>query len=75
MRDSLIGVVVNSYSTLDGNYLHHNRQYGLSGGPVPDVLIVNNEVAWNNTSNDCGGACVGDAGGSKIVGSSRGPTT
>jgi parallel beta-helix repeat protein len=74
MRDSLTGVVLNSYSTLDGNYIHHNRQYGITGGPGPDMLILNNELAYNNTSNDCGGACGGDAGASKIVGSTSGTT-
>lgn len=68
------GVVVNSYATLDGNYIHDNRQYGLAGGPVTDVLIVNNEIARNNTDNSCRGACVGDAGASKIVGSTAGTT-
>ena len=74
MHDSRIGVVVNNYSTLDGNYIHHNRQYGITGGPGADMLIVNNELAHNNTSNDCGGACSGDAGASKIVGSTNGTT-
>ena len=74
MRDNQIGVVVNSYSTLDGNYIHDNRQYGIAGGPGADMLIVNNELAHNNTTNECGGACPGDAGGSKIVGSSSGTT-
>lgn len=68
---SQIGVEVNSYGTLDGNYLHDNRQYGLSGGPVTDILLVNNEIARNNKSY-CGGACAGDAGGSKIIGTRTG---
>jgi hypothetical protein len=71
IHDSRIGVIINSYSTLDSNYLHDNWQYGLSGGPLTNVLIVNNEVARNNVSN-CGGACINDAGGSKIIGSSMG---
>ena len=74
MRDNQIGVVVNSYSTLDGNYIHDNRRYGIAGGPGADMLIVNNELAHNNTTNECGGACPEDAGGSKIVGSSSGTT-
>ena len=74
MHHNQIAVAVNSYSTLDGNYIHDNRQYGLTGGPGADMLIVNNEVARNNTGNDCGGGCGGDAGGSKIVGSAAGTT-
>jgi parallel beta-helix repeat protein len=38
------------------------------------MMIVNNEVARNNTSVYCGGLCFGDAGGSKIIGSAAGTT-
>lgn len=70
---SKIGVRVNTGTVLRGNFIHHNRQYGLFAGPsTNDVLIENNELAYNNTSNSCGGACAGDAGGSKIVGSTEG---
>jgi len=72
MRDNLIGVSVNSYSIVDGNHIHDNGQYGIIGGPGTDLLIVNNEVASNNSSDSCGGACAEDAGGSKIVGSLAG---
>ena len=74
MHHNQIAVEVNSYSTLDRNYIHDNRQYGLTGGPGADMLIVNNEVARNNTGNDCGGGCGGNAGGSKIIGSAAGTT-
>jgi parallel beta-helix repeat protein len=74
IHDSQIGVTINSYSTLDSNYIHDNRQYGLTGGPGADMLIVNNELARNNTSNECGGGCPGDAGASKIIGSAVGTT-
>jgi parallel beta-helix repeat protein len=66
------GIAANSYGTLDSNYIHENRQYGIIGGPGTDLLILNNEVARNNTSVNCRGACAADAGGSKIVGSSVG---
>ena len=54
-----------------GNYIHHNRRYGISGGPANGILIENNEISFNNTSKyDPGWA----AGGSKIVGSTAGST-
>jgi parallel beta-helix repeat protein len=74
IHHSLVGVAVNSNTTLDSNYIHDNRRYGVSGGPGTDIIIVNNELARNNTDNSCGGACVGDAGGSKIIGSATGTT-
>ena len=72
MRDNQIGAWVNSHSALDANYIHDNSQYGITGGPGKDILIENNELAHNNTSHDCGGTCIGNAGGSKIVGSTTG---
>ena len=72
IRTSRIGVGVNDGTVLRNNYIHHNAQYGLSGGPTSNVLIEGNEVAYNNTSNSCGGSCSGNAGASKIVGSSAG---
>ena len=72
IRNSEIGVVVNRGTVLRGNHIHHNSRYGINGGPTRDVLIENNQVAYNNTSNSCGGTCNGNAGGSKIVGSTAG---
>ena len=34
---------------LRGNFIHHNALYGINGGPTRDVLIENNEVAYNKT--------------------------
>jgi len=72
LRLNQIGVTINSYSTLDSNYIHDNYQFGITGGPGSSLLIENNEVAHNNTSKFCGGACPQSAGGSKIVGSTAG---
>jgi parallel beta-helix repeat protein len=72
MRDNRIGVSINSYSELANNYIHNNYQYGVVGGPGRDILIEDNELSYNNTSNFCAGTCRGDAGGSKIVGSATG---
>ena len=70
-RYNQVGIQIGSNQTVRGNYIHHNRQYGISGGPGNNMLIDSNELAWNNTAhydiND-------DAGGSKIVGSSTGTT-
>ncbi len=48
-----------------GNWIHHNKRYGVSGGPAIDILIENNEISFNNTSRF---DPEWDAGGSKIVG-------
>jgi parallel beta-helix repeat protein len=69
---SVVGVVVSVGTVLRGNDILHNAQYGISGGPTSNVLIENNEVAYNNTSDSCGGGCPDNAGGSKIVGSIQG---
>ena len=65
------GIEGRSHQTLRNNFIHHNRRYGISGGPLTDLLIENNELSWNNTAhydpND-------NAGGSKIVGSQSGTT-
>ena len=65
------GVELTSYSELDKNYIHDNRQYGLTGGSSSDILIRNDD-SDNNTSNYCGGTCRGNAGGSKVVGAAAG---
>lgn len=72
IRGNRIGVEVNDGTVLRGNRIHHNRRYGVIGGPTRNVLIESNEIAYNNTSHSCRGSCVGDAGGSKIVGSTPG---
>lgn len=70
---NLTGVTPNAYGTLSYNLIHDNTQYGLANGG-DDLLIDNNDIYTNNTSNYCGGSCTGDAGGSKMVGSSAGIT-
>jgi parallel beta-helix repeat protein len=72
MSTSQVGVALNSGVVLRGNYIHDNRQYGISSGPASNILIEGNELAHNNTSISCGGSCAGNAGGSKIVGSTPG---
>lgn len=74
LRLSRVGVAINSFSTLDTSTVHHNTQYGIVGGPGTTLTITRTEVSVNNTAQDCGGACAGDAGGSKIVGSTTGTT-
>jgi hypothetical protein len=63
------GMDMEAGATARGNFIHHNRQYGIAGGPGNNILIENNELSFNNTSHmDIGN----DAGGSKLVGSSSG---
>jgi parallel beta-helix repeat protein len=69
---SEIGVRVGTGTVLQDNYIHDNTQFGIAGGPANDILIKDNEIAHNNTSNSCGGTCKGSAGGTKIVGSTAG---
>ena len=64
-RFNQTGVDIGSNQTIRGNFIHHNRRYGIAGGPGNNILIEGNEVAWNNTSHYDPNE---DAGGSKIVG-------
>jgi parallel beta-helix repeat protein len=45
------GVTLNDRYQLIGNNIHHNRQIGIKGSGT-DVLIENNEIAFNNYNND-----------------------
>lgn len=74
IHNNLVGVDINSYSTVDSNHIYSNGKYGITGGPGTDLIILNNEVNHNNTGVGCpGSVCdTGDSGGSKIVGSSAG---
>lgn len=69
-----IGMSVNTGGVYTANHIHHNAQYGITGGPADNVLLLSNELDHNNTGSFCGGGCTGDAGGSKIVGSTPGTT-
>lgn len=62
------GVSVNNGVILRNNNLHHNGQYGFAGGPVTDLTVDNNDIGYNNTA---GWDENWDAGGSKIIKSSR----
>ncbi len=68
-RYNQTGIHVAANNTIRGNYVHHNRQYGIAGGPGDNILIEGNELAWNNTAHYDPN---NDAGGSKIVGSTAG---
>jgi len=64
-----VGLTTESNTITHGNYVHHNRWAGLSGGPATGVLIENNEIAFNNTSHGDIGV---DASGLKLIGSDGG---
>jgi parallel beta-helix repeat protein len=72
-RYNQTGIDVAGNQTIRGNYVHHNRQYGIAGGPGDNILIESNELAWNNTAhldpnNDAGGSKIaGTVAGSKYV--------
>jgi parallel beta-helix repeat protein len=67
-HNSESGVSLGSGTRLVGNWIHHNGRYGFTGGPAIDIVVKYNEVSFNNTRHydphD-------DAGGSKIIQSSR----
>jgi parallel beta-helix repeat protein len=68
VSNSYDGVHVSNNAVIRNSYLHHNNQYGLAGGPASNILIENNELAFNDQ-------CYchpGDDGASKIVGSLQG---
>jgi parallel beta-helix repeat protein len=69
VRFNDIGIEVGSNQVIRGNFIHHNRRYGLSGGPGDNILIDGNELSWNNTGQFDPN---NDAGGSKIVGGEPG---
>jgi parallel beta-helix repeat protein len=72
IRDSQVGISVSTGSVLRNSFIHDNRQYGIIGGPGRDIRVETTELTSNNTSRFCGGACEGDAGTDKIVGSMSG---
>lgn len=69
IRFCYIGLTTESNTTTRGNYLHHNRHAGLTGGPSSNILIEGNEIAFNNTNHEDPGD---DASGMKLVGSDGG---
>lgn len=68
-----VGVKVDRGTILRRNNIHHNGRYGVTSTPSvnANILIQENEIAYNNTRNlDTGD----DAGGSKLVGATVGLT-
>jgi parallel beta-helix repeat protein len=69
VRFNRIGISASSNQTISNNFIHHNLQYGLSGGPLSNLIIENNDLSANNTGHFDPN---NDASGSKIVGSQKG---
>jgi parallel beta-helix repeat protein len=67
--NSQAGIGASNGSVIRGNNIHHNGRIGITGGPVSNVLIESNEIAFNNTGSYDVGV---HAGGVKIVGSYAG---
>ena len=63
------GLVLGNGTIARDNYIHHNGQLGINGGPVSGVLIEGNQIAYNNTDSHDVNV---HAGGAKIVGSTAG---
>ena len=63
------GIHASSNQTISNNYIHHNVQIGLDGGPLSNVIIENNDLSFNNTGHFDPNW---DAGGSKIIGGQAG---
>jgi parallel beta-helix repeat protein len=68
-RNERAGLVLGNGMIARDNYIHHNGQLGINGGPVSGVLIEGNQIAYNNTGSYSTGI---HAGGAKIIGSSAG---
>jgi len=47
VHDCDVGIEVDGAAVR--NYIHHNRRYGVTGGPATGMLIEGNEIAFNNT--------------------------
>lgn len=45
-----IGIRIKMDGVVRGNYIHHNRRYGLTGAVANDLLIEDNEFAYNRTN-------------------------
>jgi parallel beta-helix repeat protein len=69
IHDCDTGMVVDG--AIVRNYIHHNRRYGISGGPATGILIEGNEIAFNNTAHYDPN---NNAGASKFIGSKTGTT-
>jgi parallel beta-helix repeat protein len=67
--NALAGISTSTGAVIRGNNIHHNGRLGIVGGPVNNVLIESNEIAFNNTGSYDVNV---EAGGAKIVGSSAG---
>jgi parallel beta-helix repeat protein len=69
VRYNRVGINASSNQTISNNFIHHNGQYGIAGGPLSNLIIENNDLSSNNTlqldPNN-------DASGSKIVGGQPG---
>ena len=67
--NALAGISTSTGAVIRGNNIHHNGRLGIVGGPVNNVLIESNEIAFNNI--DSYDVNV-EAGGAKIFGGSVG---
>jgi parallel beta helix pectate lyase-like protein len=69
--NSKAGISASQGDVIDHNYIHHNGRIGIDGGPIANLVVENNEIAYNNTGNY---NVAVESGGVKIVGGSSGST-
>jgi parallel beta-helix repeat protein len=65
--NSKAGISASQGDVIDNNYIHHNGRIGIDGGPIANLVVENNEIAYNNTGNY---DLSWESGGVKIVGGS-----
>lgn len=61
-----VGLFINTHAFIRGNNIHHNGQLGI-GGAGSEMLLEDNQVAYNNTSEFDYMGPAGEAGGIKVV--------
>jgi hypothetical protein len=61
-----IGIFINTDAVVHLNHVHHNGQLGI-GGAGSDILLNDNQVAYNNTANFDYMGSDGEAGGIKVL--------
>ena len=56
-----VGIAFAGSALVQFNFLHHNLEMGYGSNPGSGILIVDNEIAFNNYTNkyDCGDECGG----------------
>lgn len=67
------GININNDGVVRGNYVHDNGEKGITGGNASNVLVINNEMSFNNYAGytcdwECGGLKFGATANTTISG-------